>query len=159
MGLLRWASLLLSAWAVRAEDSNRGGGGGGSPNITAGLGPLLSPHAAIYLPGSEGYINGSTRWSALDTTTVLAVVKVATEGDVQQTIKYANRHDIPFLAKGGGHGTNTNLRKAKNSIYIWTRGMADIKVAPDGNKAIIQAGAESGEVTKTLWNLGKQVGT
>ncbi|KAH8893450.1 FAD-binding domain-containing protein [Thozetella sp. PMI_491] len=144
MAVLVWFSLFLSALGVHQA------------NITDALGPLLSDNAKIYLPGSSGFVNGTTRWSALDQPTIAAVVKVATEGDVQQTIKFANAHSIPFLVKGGGHGTNLHLAEPQDAIYIWTRGMSEITLAEDGTKAILQAGAESGEVIKTLWDLGKQ---
>jgi hypothetical protein len=35
--------------------------------------------------------------------------------------------------------------------------MADITLSGDGQTATIEAGAQSGEVIKTLWDLGKQV--
>ncbi len=88
---------------------------------------------------------------------IVAVVRVATEADMQRTVVFANAHDVPFLVRGGGHGTNTYLANARGAIYIWTRGMAGIRLSGDGDVAVIEAGAQSGEVIKTMWDLGKDV--
>lgn len=67
----------LPVWGSAAVDQS---------DIIQILGPLLSSNAEIYLPGSEGYANGTIRWSSLDQPDIAVVVKVATEGDVQQTV-------------------------------------------------------------------------
>ena len=50
------------------------------------LQPLLSSAAKIYYPGSEGYTNVTTRWSADTTPGLDVIVKVASEVDVQATV-------------------------------------------------------------------------
>ncbi|ORY54706.1 uncharacterized protein BCR38DRAFT_403853 [Pseudomassariella vexata] len=128
----------------------------GSPNITAELGPLLSTNARIYLPGSEAFETATTRWSVLLQPAIAVVVMPAVEEDVVQTVKYANKHGIDFLAIGGGHGVTSALSKVQNGIGIWMRGMKEITIAESGSQATIQAGVEAGEVTKILWDQGKQ---
>ena len=65
----------------------------GFPDIT-GLSGLsrnyadlqLSPNAQVYLPGSEGFTNATTRWSEASKPGFDVIVKPATEEDVQQTV-------------------------------------------------------------------------
>lgn len=46
----------------------------------------LSPSAAIYFPGSDGYKTATTRWSGETQPGLDLVVKVASEADVQATV-------------------------------------------------------------------------
>lgn len=55
-------------------------------NITAALEPHLSPNAAIFLPDQADWVNASARWQGYAIPTYQAVVEVATEKDVQQTV-------------------------------------------------------------------------
>lgn len=50
------------------------------------LKPQLSPAAEIYYPGSEGYTNATTRWSADARPGLDVIVKVGSEKDVQATV-------------------------------------------------------------------------
>jgi hypothetical protein len=55
-------------------------------SITAALGPNLSPNAAIILPDQADWRNASARWQGYAIPTYQAVVEVATEKDIQQTV-------------------------------------------------------------------------
>jgi len=50
------------------------------------LGPELSQQAAIYLLGTQGFEDAKTRWAANINPGFEAIVKVATEQDVQATV-------------------------------------------------------------------------
>ncbi|KAF1960484.1 FAD-binding domain-containing protein [Byssothecium circinans] len=119
-------------------------------------GPTLSQDAQIYFPGSEGFANATLRWSAAIKPGFDAIVRVATEEDIQHTIRYANAHNRPFLAISGGHGTNSALNLFQAGIGIWMRGMNGVRIVDDGTAAIIGGGTDSGEVTAALWPQGKQ---
>lgn len=54
--------------------------------IDSGLGPLLSPGASIYYPGSEGFTDSSERFTLLNSPNYQVVVHVATEEDVVETV-------------------------------------------------------------------------
>lgn len=53
----------------------------------AGLGAQLSKGAEVFLPGSSGYTNATTRWSAAVRPDLDAVVKVRTEEDIQKVVR------------------------------------------------------------------------
>ena len=55
-------------------------------SLNKDLKPLLSPNAAIWYPGSEGYATATNRWSADTNPGLDVVVKVAGEKDVQATV-------------------------------------------------------------------------
>ena len=50
------------------------------------LGSLLSSGASIYLPGTPEFSNKTTRWIDSLSPDIGAVVAVATEEDIQQTV-------------------------------------------------------------------------
>lgn len=54
--------------------------------IDAGLGPLLSPAASIYYPGSDGFTTSDERFTLLNHPGWQIVVHVATEADVVATV-------------------------------------------------------------------------
>ena len=77
--------LISSSAASSAGSSPRVG------NSFNDLQPLLSSAAEIYRPGSEGYINVTTRWSADTKPGLDVIVKVASEEDVQATVSSLRR--------------------------------------------------------------------
>ncbi|KAF2660766.1 FAD binding domain-containing protein [Lophiostoma macrostomum CBS 122681] len=125
----------------------------------ADLQPLLSNRSSIYLPDSWQYLDATTRWDASTHPGLDAVVKVASETDVQRTIEYANLRNISFLAIGGAHGGSQALNRAQNAIGIWLRGLEGVSITVDGNEAVVQAGHTTGEVIRSLWSAGKMAVT
>lgn len=127
-------------------------------NITSTLGPLLSPAAQIHLPGSAGFNTSTDRWQEWAPPSFAVVVQVATEEDVQETIRWANKASLSFLAIAGGHGVVKSLGRFKGGVGVWMRGLKDVEVLGSGNRARIGGGALSGEVIQALWDEGKMTG-
>lgn len=129
-------------------------------NITNTLGPLLSPAAQIHLPGSAGFNTSTDRWQEYAPPSFAVVVQVASEQDVQETIRWANEASLPFLAISGGHGVVTSLGRFKDGVGIWMRELRGVEVLESGprGKARIGGGALSGEVVHGLWEEGKMTG-
>lgn len=73
-------------------------------------------------------------------------------------VRYANEHDIPFIARSGGHGATESLASAKNAIQIDFRKLNQVKVSEDGKTATIGGGARVKEVVDILIESGKQTG-
>ncbi|OAA50360.1 FAD binding domain protein [Metarhizium rileyi] len=119
---------------------------------------ILSPGATVYLPDSEGFSNASIRWSTLELPTVNLVVVPATEKDVSETVKYANKKNLPFLALNSAHGAMTTLGKMKCGIEIYLNQLNTIEIAEDEQTATIGGGTLSKAVTDALWDAGKQTG-
>ncbi|KAI1872174.1 uncharacterized protein JN550_003893 [Neoarthrinium moseri] len=154
----------VAAWAVTSVCQNAGSEHwlsavcrrDGNATDLAGR---LSPGAAIYTPGSDGFINATSRWSVFDAPTVNIVVVPATENDVAETVKYANEQDVPFLAVTGGHGAITTVGRMKTGIEIWMNHLQDIEISADGASAKIGGGSLSKRILDTLWAAGKQTVT
>ncbi|KAH8673621.1 FAD-dependent oxygenase [Xylariales sp. PMI_506] len=128
-------------------------------NITQELGPLLSPGAAIVFPGSAEFLVATDRDNEQDPPNFAVVVEVATEGDVQETVKFANRNNITFLATTGLHGGTSTLGDIHQGINIWMRKMNSTTVAADGHSATFGGGILGLEVRDALWEAGKQTVT
>jgi FAD/FMN-containing dehydrogenase len=141
--------------------------------FTADLSPLLSEAAELYFPGSEGFANATSRWSAAIRPQFDVIVNVKTEEDVQHTVcpipvvssprlqrkvRFANKHKRPFLTISGGHGQASTLGDVRKGVGIWIRGMNGVHVVDNGKAALIGGGIQSGELIKALWESGKQTG-
>ncbi|EOA88281.1 uncharacterized protein SETTUDRAFT_149812 [Exserohilum turcica Et28A] len=116
----------------------------------------LSDAAHVYYSGSAGFANATLRWGAAQTPQYDMVVKVATEADVQEAIKYANANNKSFHAISGAHGTTTYLNNIEHAVGILMRGMDGISIADGGGSALIQGGILNGRVTDFLWAHDKQ---
>ena len=62
------------------------------------LAPKLSDSAEIYLPGSGGFDEASTRWSVLEQPEVNVVVVPGTTEDVAETVGFLFVSDTEYLA-------------------------------------------------------------
>ncbi|KFY48029.1 hypothetical protein V495_01670 [Pseudogymnoascus sp. VKM F-4514 (FW-929)] len=129
------------------------------PNITQELGPLLSPTAAIIFPGSAEFLVATDRDNEQDPPTYAVIVEVASESDVQETVRYATRHGIPFLATTGLHGGTSTLGNLHQGLNIRMRKMNSAAIAADGRSAKFGGGILGLEVTNALWAAGKQTVT
>ncbi|KAH2184532.1 hypothetical protein KXW61_000848 [Aspergillus fumigatus] len=123
------------------------------------LGAKLSRTGKIYFPGSTEFEQASTRWSVLETPTVNVVVVPGTENDVVETVKYANKKDLPFLAYNGVHGAITTLGRMDHGIEIYLNQLSGVEISKDGKTAKIGGGTKSKLVTDQLWAAGKQTVT
>ncbi|KAF2872287.1 hypothetical protein BDV95DRAFT_628008 [Massariosphaeria phaeospora] len=83
----------------------------------------------------------------------------ATEHDVVQTVRFANEHNLPFLAVASGHGAITTVERLQNGIEIWMRQLSSISIAEDGKTATFGGGVLVNNVTDALWSAGKQTVT
>ncbi|CAI7676577.1 unnamed protein product [Penicillium pancosmium] len=119
----------------------------------------LSRTAEVYYPGSSGFENVTTRWSVLEEPKVNVVVVPGTENDVAETVKYANKKNVPFLAYNGVHGALVSLGKMDHGIGISLSKLRSVKVNDDGKTATIGGGVMSKQITDDLWAAGKQTVT
>ncbi|KAK4541282.1 hypothetical protein LTR36_008198 [Oleoguttula mirabilis] len=145
----------LSTWSPTAVPYT-----GQCGSIAADLGPGLSTNATIVLPGNSSFEALEIRSSSPRIQpTFTAIVEVATEEDIQQTIRYADRCDIPFLAVAGGHGWQSTINNANGAIQINMRKMQQIELESSGTLVRIGGGVLQRHLTQTLYSLGKQAVT
>ncbi|KAF2668117.1 FAD-binding domain-containing protein [Microthyrium microscopicum] len=124
------------------------------------LGPRLSQNASIVLSSAPEFANITSRWQAhwaAPETTIS--VKVATESDIQETIKFANKHNRTFLAISGGHGAIRSLGSVKDGILIDMRRMNSMSLSDDGKSVTIGGAAKIKKVVGDLWLAGKETTT
>ncbi|KAM7220842.1 hypothetical protein V8F06_003736 [Rhypophila decipiens] len=176
---MRWSNafLALATWAstieaieeedLLSQESSLGIHIGGLPpscyfwasaNLTE-LSTKLSPGADIYLPGSGSFNSLSKRWSELQIPQVNVTVSPATENDVVQTVKWANKYRVPFLVFNGVHGAITTLGQMDCGVNIAVEKLSGVTVASSGTTATILGGTKSKVVTDSLWAANKQTVT
>ncbi|KAE8148887.1 hypothetical protein BDV25DRAFT_141374 [Aspergillus avenaceus] len=153
-----WASSLLYATLLRgcsASDSHLGD----EHDIGPGLGSKLSNGASIYFPGNAEFSNATARWSGYGAPNISVVVEVANQWDVAETVKYANRHHVPFIAINGGHGNIGTLENVHHGIEIWLHKLNAVAISDVGNTATFGGGVLSVDVINALWAANKQTVT
>ncbi|KAK3325116.1 hypothetical protein B0H66DRAFT_110470 [Apodospora peruviana] len=163
--LLRAALLLQSILADQVlgvaslDDSTRARCPSGW-QIQRELGPRLSEKAAVAVPSSSDWDRLMVRAAAPRISPrFMASVEVATEKDVQETIKYANHIGVPFLVVSGGHGQPTTLNNLHCGIQINMRKMNDTTVSKDGKTATGGGGVMQHEIVASLFKQGKMAVT
>ncbi|KAI0556212.1 FAD-binding domain-containing protein [Xylaria curta] len=130
-----------------------------SLSIAQELKARLSPTADVVGPGSERFASLTSRWREYHAPTVAAVVQVATEGDIQQSVRYANEHNMAFFGRAGGHGATEAMGLAQNALQIDFRKMSYVDIAADGKSAKIGGGATVKQVVAALEAVGKRTVT
>ncbi|PQE31559.1 hypothetical protein CJF32_00009371 [Rutstroemia sp. NJR-2017a WRK4] len=130
-----------------------------SEGILADLGPLISPKASVFRSSDPEFARLVARWREYKGPDVMVVVRVAVESDVQETVRYANEHNIPFIARAGGHGATDALGQAKHAIQIDLRSLNHVILSEDGKSATIGGGATVLDTVNTLTSLGKRTVT
>ncbi|PYH41618.1 putative FAD-dependent oxygenase [Aspergillus saccharolyticus JOP 1030-1] len=127
----------------------------GLANITAELEPRLSPGARIILPNNTDFELATYRWSTFAQPRFTVVVEVATERDVEETVKYANDQKLPFLAVSGAHAFTASLANFHYGIEIWLHRLDWTFVSEDGDTATIGGGILTGHLIEALWRKAK----
>ncbi|KAK4194682.1 hypothetical protein QBC40DRAFT_290294 [Triangularia verruculosa] len=124
------------------------------------LSPKLSPSAKIIFPSSPLWSNASQRWNELSRPTYSAIIEVSTERDISESVKYANKHNIPFFAFSQGHGSYYGLERFQDGIGISLSSLSrKIELDSSGKWATIGGGMRSKDVIDYLWKRGKQTPT
>ncbi|KAI4932264.1 uncharacterized protein J4E92_004164 [Alternaria infectoria] len=120
------------------------------------LSPQLSKDAIITFPGDARWddlqVRGASPRISPDYN---VVVEVATESDVQTTVAFANRFNIPFLAVTGGHGWTTTLNNLSYGIQINMRKLNTTTLGQNGKTATVGGGTMQHEITGSLYASGK----
>ncbi|PIG83258.1 FAD-dependent oxygenase [Aspergillus arachidicola] len=147
-----WASSLLYATLLRECHAQQS-----DANIGSELGGKLSSDASIYFPGNDLFNNATARWSQYGKPNISVVVEVANKWDVAETVKYATKHDVPFIAINGGHGNIESLENVHQGIEIWMHKLNTVEISDD--TATFGGGILSHQVIESLWAAGKQTVT
>ncbi|KAK4039499.1 6-hydroxy-D-nicotine oxidase [Parachaetomium inaequale] len=123
----------------------------------------LSSSAQLILPSDPSYPLLAHRWSSNPLHAPhppSLIVLPTTPSDISHTIRYANAHNLPFLATTGTHGTTRWLSTLRTGgVLIHMRNMTRFDLSEDGKTAVLGGGLLSGEVVSRLWERGKQTTT
>tara|TARA_R110002003_G_scaffold96_10_gene7481 strand:+ start:23133 stop:24065 length:933 start_codon:yes stop_codon:yes gene_type:complete len=122
-------------------------------DVLSGL--KLSSDVKVHLRGEQGYIDLTKRWTQWKAPDYAAVVEVASEKAVADTVRFANTHNIPFLAQSGAHGDTTALGALKDGIQIHMRGLNSFNIAPDETYVTVGGGIKGTEIRNQLWEKNK----
>lgn len=100
----------------------------------------LSPQATVDIKGSAAYAASAARWSDLNTPKPGAVINVASEADVEATVRWATGRGVPFVAQSGGHGWSSWYRVGGDGIVINMRALNSVVVDVENGTAVLGGG-------------------
>ncbi|GKT67252.1 hypothetical protein ColTof4_13636 [Colletotrichum tofieldiae] len=157
MSLLKILAVGLFGFAVQAAVPSNSAAEAKSAQIKQLLTPRLSENATIVYPDSERWHDVTHRAAAPRVNPgYLAVVDVAAEDDVVNTIKVANEIGVPFLAITGTHGWTDDISKIQDGIQIRMRGLNHVGLGPNNDTARAGGGVVQYELLQALYPYGKQ---
>ncbi|KAI9789483.1 MAG: hypothetical protein M1816_006025 [Peltula sp. TS41687] len=119
-----------------------------------------SPQTQIFYPSDPNYANETTqRWTIYSAPSYLASIKPGTEEDVQQVVELCTRHNVPFMATGGGHGYGTSFGKLQNGLELDLGHFKSIDIDAYRNTMTIGGAVIFEEIFPRLYAAGKEIQT
>ncbi|KAM0815816.1 putative FAD-binding PCMH-type domain-containing protein [Seiridium cardinale] len=128
-----------------------------TPNITKIFGPSLSADAGMYLASDANYsAQVSQRWSIHAAPSYIGTIKPATIEDVQNIVKIAPKHDIPFLATVGGHGISNHLASLQDGLQIDLANFNGVEFDASSAQLTVGGAAKFSQINDILYDSGYQ---
>lgn len=122
-------------------------------SVAAELGSQISVGSLIFGPDDPRWAAATERYDTLSRPDVQVVVEPANESDIAKIVTYCNDNNFEFLVRSRGHGITTSLN-AFSGIEINVVQLTDMTIQPDGETALLQAGAYAGDIVPKLWDAG-----
>jgi FAD/FMN-containing dehydrogenase len=109
----------------------------------------------VYVSGGRGYDRArglvNRRYDAIRPP---AVVRVRDSADVAAVVRWADRYDVPLVARSGGHAYN-GASTSRTAVVVDVGGLH--RVAPHGASVTIGPGAQLGDVSRALARHGRTI--
>ncbi|KAF2171422.1 hypothetical protein M409DRAFT_63700 [Zasmidium cellare ATCC 36951] len=118
------------------------------------LAQLLSHNATV-----SSNIPANFRWSTYDEPNPALYITAATEGDVAQVVRYANRHNYPFLLQNGGNGWADTFNLSGCGLMIDISNLNQVTFNHDETQATIQGGITVRELVAAAASRSARIGT
>ncbi|KAK5656793.1 hypothetical protein OQA88_4341 [Cercophora sp. LCS_1] len=126
-------------------------------NLTSLFGPHLSPQAEILHPTDDHfYANLRQRWTDYHAPSYGAgAIKPAAPSDVQNIVRIAADHGIPFFVTGGGHGISNY--QSFNGLSIDMSKFDTVERNAEGDRLTIGGSTKVYQLLKPLAELGREL--
>jgi FAD/FMN-containing dehydrogenase len=127
------------------------------PNITALFGPHLSSGAHIIPASTPGYpAQIQQRWTDYNAPSYnFGAIKPSNEKDIQEIIRIARSHSIPFFTLAGGHGVSDY--HSFNGMAIDLGAFKSIEFSKDNSHVTIGGSTKIYQLIKPLYDAGKEL--
>ncbi|KAL5345640.1 hypothetical protein ACLOAV_009394 [Pseudogymnoascus australis] len=121
-------------------------------NVVTDLTLKLSSKAKIVTEQGEDWNALFERWSDLGKQTPAAIVSVATEADVQETVKVCLAHGVKFVPKAGGHSLWSTI--GAEGIVIDLSSLNAVVVDKEAGTVTLSGGAQIKDAVAPLYAAG-----
>lgn len=132
------------------------------PRYTA---PTTAPTGLLPQDGMEQCNPTSRPWSYQQTpkmsprrSVLLTLHDTKTNADSPNQVRYANKHNVPFLAVNRGYGSSVDMNRLRRGISIYLHNLDSIIIAADKQSAVLGGGVYAAQLIKTLAKSGKVAG-
>lgn len=134
-----------------------GWGPGLATNLTSLFGPHLSPQAEILHPSDRHfYRHLQQRWTNYHAPSFgIGAIKPATPSDVQNIVRIAAAHDIPFFVTGGGHGISDY--QSFDGLSIDLSKFDTVESNAEGDRLTVGGATKIHQLVEPLTKLGREL--
>ncbi|KAL3250621.1 hypothetical protein ABHI18_011094 [Aspergillus niger] len=117
---------------------------------------VLSSGSRFYFPNDAAWDADTTqRFDTWHAPTYIISIKPALVTDVQEVVRYASFHGIPFLATGGGHGYSGSLGALENGIELDLGYFNSVTIDTANNMMTVGGAVTFSGVEETCYRAGK----
>ncbi|KFY29800.1 hypothetical protein V494_08470 [Pseudogymnoascus sp. VKM F-4513 (FW-928)] len=120
--------------------------------VVTDLASKLSPKARIVTEQGEEWNALHERWSDLAKQTPAAIVAVATEADVQETVKLCVANGVKFVPKAGGHSLWSTI--GAGGIVIDLTALNAVTVDKEAGTVTVSGGSQIKDAVAPLYAAG-----
>jgi FAD/FMN-containing dehydrogenase len=118
---------------------------------------LQDAHASltgrVIWPGDSDYDTARLGFNARFSRFPVAIVVCDSVRDVQNAIRWARQHDLPFRVRSGGHSYE-GFSTLDDGLVIDVGGLQEVSIDPERREAIVGAGVRLLECYRRLWAYG-----
>ncbi|KAL8748184.1 MAG: hypothetical protein Q9190_000003 [Brigantiaea leucoxantha] len=125
--------------------------------IVSALASHFRCDSEIILPKDNRWSAISERWTKYLAPSFRVAVKPGCEADLVAIVKYADLHNIRFLAQGGRHGFAPELGTIQNGILIDLENMNHVHVNNKSQLVTIGGGVKFQDAIDTLYAAGREM--
>ncbi|KFA79676.1 hypothetical protein S40288_09082 [Stachybotrys chartarum IBT 40288] len=147
------------SWPFLAAAVGFGGVDAAPANAAINIRAVLSASSwssgtVIAYPGSQRFLNSTSRWTVFDPPTYTAVITPGTEADIVQAVRIAKANKVPFLATGGRHGFGTALGKLDDGIAIDLSSFDSVRVDATARTLTVGGGTRFESIYDPVYAAG-----
>ncbi|PHH80586.1 hypothetical protein CDD80_845 [Ophiocordyceps camponoti-rufipedis] len=118
-----------------------------------------SANTTVLFPDSPDFSEATERWTVFRPPTYRAAIRPGTPEDICKIVKLATSHNIPFLARGAGHGYGITLGEFQHGLALDLSQYKSIEIDSEAETMTVGPGVTFKDIFDPLYQAGFQLQT